>query len=163
MICDIVVIFTILVYKSQRPLSINGLHYTGNTCELISASCSSVVLPFLSSCFTKSWFYYLISSSGQGPRTQVLSKLAEKNICPLSQSSLPSAGGMDKQLMANSMFTKWWAIIINKPIGTVKGFLYFVVTYKYSRNTCWEHISANFSPLHVGSVPSLFMLNALPQ
>lgn len=54
MICDIVVIFTILVYDSQRALSINDLHYTGNTCELISASSSSVVPPILSSCLTKS-------------------------------------------------------------------------------------------------------------
>lgn len=106
MTCDIVVILAILVYYSQRALSINDLHYTGNTCELISASSSSVVPPFLSSCPTKSWFYYLISSSGQGLWTQVLSKLAERNICPLSRSSLPSAAGTDKQLMANSAFTK---------------------------------------------------------
>lgn len=54
MIRDIVVILTVLVYYSQRALSINDLHYAGNTCELISASRSSVVPPFLSSCLTKS-------------------------------------------------------------------------------------------------------------
>lgn len=143
-------------FITLRALRINDLHYTGNTCELIGASSSSVVPLFLSSYLTKSWFYYLISSSGQGLWTQVLSKSAERNIY---SSSLPSAGGMGKQLMANKCVHQMMGCYyLTKGLEQFRGF----IINKYSRNTCQERISANFSLLPIGS-PLLFMLAALPE